>query len=89
MPLIIMAVAMNLKASILLPGCHSRNIGETRFRIKAYVNTKMGRLLIMVETSDTGPLAIDHNDSIIATGTRSSLKVSRAITEFLCFMLIS
>ena len=89
MPPAIMAVAMSRRASILLPGCHSRNIGRTRFRIRAYVNTKMGRVLIMVETSDTGPLAIDHNDSITATGTRSSLKASRAIAEFLCLMLIS
>ena len=89
MPLTIMAVAVSRKTSILLPGCHSRNTGKTRFRIRAYVNTKMGRLLIIVETSDTGPLCIDHNDSIMATGARSSLKMSRAIAEFLCFMLIS
>ena len=43
----------------------------------------------MVETSDTGPLSIDHNESIIATGARNSLKMSRAIAEFLRFMLIS
>ncbi len=88
-PPTIMAVAMSRKASILPPGCHSRNMGKIRFRIRAYVSTKKGRLLIMVETSDTGPLAIDHNDSIMATGARSSLKVSRAIAEFLCFMLIN
>ena len=88
-PLTIMAVAISRKASILLPGCHSRNIGKTRFKIRAYVNTRTGRLLIMVETSDTGPLSIDHNDSIIETGARNSLKMSRAIAEFLCFMLIS
>ena len=89
MPPTIRVVAMSRKASILLPGCHTRNIGKTRFRIRAYANTKMGRVLIMVETSDTGPLAIDQNDSIMATGTRSSLKASRAIAEFLCLMLIS
>ncbi len=89
MPLTIMAVAMSRRASILLPGCHSRNVGRIRFRIRAYVNTKMGRLLIMVETSDTGPLSIDRNASSMATGARSSLKMSRAIAEFLCFMLIS
>lgn len=89
MPPIIMAVAMSRRASILLPGCHSKNVGKTRFRIRAYVNTKMGRLLTIVETSDTGPLSIDHKASVMAVGARSSLKVSRAIAEFLCFILIS
>lgn len=89
MPPTIMAVAMTRRASILLPGCHSIKAGRTRLRTRAYVNTKTGRLLIMVETSDTGPLSIDHNDSVMASGARSSLKMSRASAEFLCFMLIS
>ena len=88
-PVIIRAVAVSRKTSILLPGCHSRNMGRTRFRIRAYANTKIGRLLIMVETSDTGPLSMAHSDSIMATGARSSLKMSRAMVELLCFMLIS
>ncbi len=89
MPPITMAVAISLRASILLPGCHSRNSGRTRARIIVYINTKTGRLLIIVETSDTGPLSIAHNASIMATGARSSLKASRARAEFLCFMLTS
>ena len=88
MPPTIRAVAMSRKASILLPGCHFRNVGKARFRIRAYVSTKMGRVLTIVETSDTGPLAIDQNDSITAIGARSSLKASRAIAEFRRFMLI-
>jgi len=89
MPLTIMAVAINLKASILLPGCHTRNVGRTRFRIRAYVSTKTGRQLTMVETSDTGPLSIDHNASVMAVAAKGSLKMIKAIAEFLCFMLIS
>ena len=43
----------------------------------------------MVETNDTGPLSIDHSDSIMASGDRSSLNAIMASDEFLCFMAIS
>jgi len=87
MPPTIMAVATSRKASIPLPGCHSRNIGETRLRIRANITTKIGRLPIMVETRDTVPLSIDHNNSNIPPIAKVSLKASRPIAEFLRFIL--
>ena len=80
---------MSRRASILPPGCHFIKVGRTRFRMSAYANTKTGRQLTIVETSDTGPCSMDHSDSIMANGAMDSLKASRAIDEFLCFMLIS
>ena len=89
MPPTIMAVAISRKASILLPGCHSRNIGETRLRIRANMTTKTGRLPIIVETKDTGPFSIAESDSVIPTKAKVSLRASRPIADFLCFMLLS
>ncbi|MDP6576552.1 MAG: hypothetical protein QF594_01835 [Dehalococcoidales bacterium] len=55
-PPAIMAVAISRKTSIiLLVADFTRKWGKDRFRISAYITTKMGRLLIIVETSDTGP----------------------------------
>ena len=43
----------------------------------------------MVETRDTGPFVSAQNDNAIPIGVNVSLRVSRAIAEFLCFMLFS
>ena len=85
----IMAVAMSRRASILLPECHSRNAGDRRLRIIANISTNIGRLLIIVDTRDTGPLSSAQNDSIIPIGASVSLKASKPMVEFLCFMLAS
>ena len=51
--------------------------------------TKIGRLPMMVETKDTGPLCIAQNDNTIPTGAKVSAKVSRAMAEFLRFIFFS
>ena len=89
MPLTIRVVATSRKTSALLPGCHSRNMGEIRLRIRANITTKIGRLPTIVETRDTSPLAIAQKESIIPSSANASLKASKAIVEFLCFMLLS
>ena len=89
MPPTIMAVATSRKASTPLPSCHCRNLGEIRLRIKANIITNTGRLLAIVETSDTGPLSSAQNISSIPNGANVSLKASQPKTEFLCFMLLS
>ena len=89
MPLKIMAVAISRKASILLPGSHSRNVGKMRLRIMANITTNTGRLPMIVETKDTGPLFIAQNDNVIPIGANVSLKAIKTIAEFLCGMLPS
>ena len=88
-PQTIIAVAKSRKARPPLPGCHSRNVGEIRLRIKANITTNTGRLLAMAETNDTGPLSNAQNCSSIAVGASVSLTASKAKAEFLRFMLIS
>ena len=58
-------------------------------KTRQYLITKMGRLLVIVETRDTGPLSIAQSDSIMATGASNSLTMSKAMAIFLCFILIS
>ena len=89
MPLTIMAVAKSRKASSPRPGCQSRNAGAIRLRMRANITTKMGRLLVIVETRDTGPLSIAQSDSTMAIGASNSFKPIMARAVFLCFILIS
>ena len=89
MPPTIMAVATNLRASIPLPGLHSSNLGAIRLRIRANITTKIGRLPIMVETSDTGPFCNAQKDSIAPDRARVSLRTIRPMVDFLCFILLS
>jgi len=64
-------------------------MGETRLRIRANITTKIGRLPIIVETRDTGPLSIAQSNSTIPPRAKVSLKASRPIAEFLRFMLLN
>ena len=89
MPPTIIAVATSRRASIPLLECHSRNAGDKRFRIMANMSTNIGRLLVIVDTRDTGPLCNAQNDSTIPAGANVSLKASNPIAEFLCFILSS
>ena len=89
MPLTTMAVATKRRTSNPLPGCHSRNVGRTRLRIRAKMTTKTGRLLTMVETRDTGPLSIDQNASIAPSMAKVSLKTIIPKAEFRRVMLLS
>ena len=89
MPPTIMAIATNRKASIPLPGCHSRKPGRKRLSMRAKINTKTGRLPMMVETRDTGPLCIAQSSSITPTMANASLKVISHSVEFLCFIWLN
>ena len=89
MPPTIIAVATSRKVSILLPGFHSRNVGKIRLRIRAKMTTKIGRLPVIVETSDTGPFCIAQSDSITPLIAKASLKKTKPIAEFLRFRLLS
>ena len=53
------------------------------------MSTNIGRLLIIGDTKDTGPLSSAQNDSTIPTGDNVSLKASSPIVEFLRFMSIN
>ncbi len=88
-PATIIAIATSRSARRPLPEERIRNFGMSRPKIRENIITKMGRLPKIVETSDTGPLSIDRSASNMATGARSSLKVSRAMVVFLCFMFAS
>ena len=85
-PPTIIAVAASRNANIPLPKELIRNLGRIRLRTRLYIATKIGRLPMIAETKDTGPRCIAQNDNTIPTGASVSLKVSRAIDEFLCFM---
>lgn len=85
-PPIIMAVAASRSTRAALVGRHFRNTGKTLPRIREYIKTKMGRLLRIVDTRDTGPLSIAQKESIIPMGARVSLKLRRAIAEFRRFI---
>ena len=89
MPPTIIAIAISRNASIPLLAGLIRNLGKMRLRTRAYRATKTGRLLTIVETKDTGPLSIADSDSIIPEKAKLSLKASRPIADFLCFMLLS
>ena len=47
-----------------------------------YIATKKGRVLQIVDTRDTGPLAIAQNWSTVASITSISLKVSMVKADF-------
>ena len=85
-PPTIMAVAMSRMASMPfpVPGCQSMNIGEMRLRIRANMTTKAGRLPIMVETKETGPISIAQSEGAIPPKANVSLKASKAMAELLC-----
>jgi len=89
MPPTIIAVAISLKASINLPGCHTKKPGKKRLKIRANIPTNIGRLLTIVETSDTGPLCSAKNNNIDATGANVSLKAIKARVESLRSILLS
>ena len=84
MPPTIMAVAMSRNTSVALAVCHSINAGKIWLRIKAYMKTKMGRVLTIVDTKDTGPFSIAQKDSTAELSANTSLKISMAITEPRC-----
>ena len=88
-PPTIMAVAMSRRTSIPLPKSHPRNMGDKRLRIRANISTNIGRLLVIVDTKDTGPLSSAQNVNTIPNGANVSLKVSRPMAEFFCFILIN
>ena len=83
MPLKIIVAAKIRNINSRLPGCHFRKVGQKRLRIRANITTNMGRLLTMVETSDTGPLFSAQNDKTVPVGARISLKTSMVRVEFL------
>ena len=85
-PEIIKTVAINRNAKVFLSADFIRNLGSTRLRMMAYIATKIGRLAIMVEAKETGPLAIARNDNTIPIAPTISFKTSRAKAEFLCFI---
>ena len=87
MPLKIMVAATTRKANSHLPDCHLSNSGQKRLKIRANNTTNIERLLIMVETSDTGPLFSAQKYRTAPTGTNISLKISRAKVEFFRFIL--
>ena len=89
MPLTTIAVAMIRWASILLPGCQSRNVGEVRLRIKANMSKKTGRLAIIVEARDTEPFSIARRTSAEATTARISVIVTKPIVDFIRFRLLN
>ena len=89
MPPTIMTVAISRNASILLPGCHSRDIGEIRLRMRAYRTTKAGRLPSMVATREIGPLSIAVSDDISPPKAKVSLTAMRPKADFLRFMLLN
>ena len=89
MPLTIIAVATSRNASTPLLADLIKNLGKMRLRIRLYRTTKRGRLPMIVETRDTGPLSIAQNDRVIPIGANVSLKTSKAIAEFFCFISFS
>ena len=86
MPPTTMAVEIIRRANVPLPECHSRNIGDTRLRIRANISTNIGRLLTIVDTRDTGPLANAQKDNATPPSANVSLKVSKPIAESLRFI---
>ena len=88
-PPTIMVVATSHNANFSLPADLMRNLGKMRPRVRLYIATKIGRLLMIVETKDIGPRCIAQNDNTIPTGASVSLKASRAIDEPLCFISLN
>ena len=82
-----MAVPISRKASITPSVRHSRKAGRRRLRIRAYITTNIGRVLLIVDTSDTGPLCNAHIDSNIAVGAIVSFKAINANDDFFRFIL--
>lgn len=89
MPPTIIAVAMSRSASIPLPGCHSRDVGEMRLRIRANITTTIGRVPITADTRDIGPISIARYASITDTITKTLPVVIRPIVESLFSRLVS
>ena len=86
MPPKIMIMAMNLNIIPRLVTRLMRNPGSTILRIILYIAIKTGRVAEIVETRDTGPLAIAQICSREARRANNSLKPSRDRVEFLRFM---
>ena len=88
-PPAIMAIAIS-RNDITLPLIRLiKNRGRMKPRIILYITTKRGRAAPIVETRDIGPLAIAQNANTIASSASVSLKTSKAIAEFLCFISLS
>ena len=83
-PPTIIAIATSRNASIPPLADFIRNLGKIRLTTSVYRATKTGRLPMIVETKDTGPLCIAQNDSTIPAGANVSLKASKAMAELLC-----
>ncbi len=73
--------ATSLRPRASLPGCHTRKLGQIRLRIRADTTTKMGRVLAMVDTRDTGPLSIAQKNSTAPASTSSSLTATSVSAE--------
>ena len=86
----IIAVAISLIANTPLPVCLSRiKLGRKRLRIKASINTNMGRLLEMVDTRDTGPVSIARKISTVPVIASVSLNAIIAIAGLRRVILLS
>ena len=84
-----MAVAMSRNINVLLIADLMRNPGKTVPNNKEYIATKTGRLLMIVETRDTGPLCIAQYDSTIPIGAIVSLKAIKLIATLFRFISLS
>ena len=81
-PPTIIAIAITRNIIVRFSNWFSSNVPEDiRLKMTAYTNTNTGWAPAIAETNDTGPLAMDQNSRIEATGAIISLNVRRGIVD--------